>query len=280
MANISSVEAHNPMLVNAFQESLNPEKPKDNPEKPKKMNPLYLPFLGAGLGYVAYCGARLFTKIGLYKPAGPIEPLPYVIFVGAMLTVPAIAQALHSLALSIFGERESVENSNDADAQSVLDRFRKHSWKVIGPIQDIPKKIDAIYSRTFKIATMEEIHQKDIKGEDLYLSEIIRQVFIEQIKSLPAIAVPPIAALTAEALGYPFFTREKMVYVVKINIAYRILTLAIKPFMIYGGSDEDRINRRVTIDLNFQKKLEAEKKTNDDKSVAVNADPRKIENID
>ena len=161
--------------------------------------------VGALGGYIFYWITRLVAWLGFLGEEGKgyISPLPYILTGVVSAALVETARLVYDAALAVLGDRNIYQNVNPGDKASALDKFRKHSWKVIGRAEGIQRDADVIFSRLFKIRTSEEILNQQIPDRELYFMEISRRAFWTQLGESISTALPQELGIYAvEALGY------------------------------------------------------------------------------
>lgn len=180
---------------------------------------------GAIAGYVGYWVSRLAVRVGLEKSQSPLQPLPYIFAGMIFMGITQTAQLIHRLALFILGEQKS--------------------QKVINFVEQVPKKIDVIYSRIFNVATEEKLRKLDNHGylaaEDLYFAEAVRRAFTAQVIESIAFSCPEALSVYAvKRLGYAILGLPPLVHLLIFLNGF-----ATKMQAEYGGLDDQlRISRR------------------------------------
>ena len=160
---------------------------------------------GAAIGYAMYWITRLVVKLGFVSQGegATISPIPYVLAGVITQAIVETARLVYDAALAILGDRKEYENGAFPENATTLDRFRKHSWNVIGKIEDVQYKIDTVFSRIFNIRTGKEIRDQQIPDKDLRFVEIVRRAFGEEVFETFSTVVPrEMSVYVVEAFGY------------------------------------------------------------------------------
>lgn len=160
---------------------------------------------GMALGYAIYWFTRFLVKLEylIEVEKGIVQPLPYVLggFICAGLS--ESARLAYEASLAILGDRSQYEHMDLTSKATASDRLRKHSWKIVSHAESVPKQVDMLYSRLFKIRTYETIYNQKIPDNDLRMTEIARRAFIEQVHETLTTSVPQIISIKiVEACGY------------------------------------------------------------------------------
>lgn len=167
--------------------------------------------VGALSGYIFYGVtwlvevSRIAERLGMGKggASGPIHPLPYVLsgVIGAAIF--ETARLIYDLGVYVLGERAKYENLENPGKAPTFDRLRQKTWKVIGCVEGVEHKVDAAFSRVFKIRTSKEIHDQNLLDRELYFMEITRRAFWAQVGDTIKTAIPQELSIYAvEALGF------------------------------------------------------------------------------
>lgn len=172
--------------------------------------------LGAGalIGYVSYWLTRLVVRIGMLGDvkSTDVNPISYILSGVISSAIVQTAQLTYEAALVALGDRNDYEKVSPSTNNTLLDKFRQHSWKVIKKAENLEQDIDILYSRLFRIRTEREVQAQKIQDIELENSEVFRRVFTQQVKeSLFKTSVPnTIAMYVVESIGYSFVGRQML----------------------------------------------------------------------
>ena len=230
---------------------------------------------GALSGYVIYWIFRLIDKVGggVMSNTAPIRPIPYVLAGVAMRAIIETAKLAHSAALSVMGKRSQYENLAAPQNASAFDRLRSRSWKIVSGVEKIHQKIDAIFSRVFKVRTAKEIRDNKIADRQLVTMEIFRLALSEQVKSTATSIVPmELGIYAVEALGYTFAIGHISLLFIGLNFVSGIILNA-KNFVLRVAAEIEEEKKKLAEEVN---KLAEEETTGVTEKIE---NPVKIENL-
>ena len=117
--------------------------------------------IGALGGYVFYWITRLVARLGAFSDAEKalITPLPYILSGVISAAIVETAKLVHDAAMAVVGERSLYANATPSDEDTLFDRFRQHSWKVLTKIETIKDDTDVVLSRLVGVRSAKEIRE-------------------------------------------------------------------------------------------------------------------------
>lgn len=181
---------------------------KQNPAIEKTKEIFFSLAKGAMAGYAIHWIVRGCVHYGIgLNLLGEVAkkavlPGPYIQLGVTYQAIFIAAQLTYEAALLILGERAKYETLSPSEEHSAFDRLRHRSWKVIGHIEEIPHKIDKIYSRQFGILTTRQVQEQEIeKTRDLFISEAVRQSFVNAVKMIFTSIIPRELAVYSVSLS-------------------------------------------------------------------------------
>ncbi|WP_068469203.1 hypothetical protein [Candidatus Protochlamydia phocaeensis] len=158
--------------------------------------------VGGVIGYGLYWMERVFSWIGL-AGSPPPSSFPYI-FAGVVgAAIVETAKLVHFIALKAMGERAVYENMPVGQQVYLSDKLRHRSWSVVRTVENINKRVDAVFSWALGIRTTRQIEAQHIRDIDLYFLEIARREFWNQIGDMMKFSVPQqLGFMLAGSLGY------------------------------------------------------------------------------
>lgn len=129
-------------------------------------------------GGLLYLGNKYLSDVPV------TSPVPYIVY---EIARPVIGECIsfgldvtHYVALKILGDRAKYEENSNLN--TVGDRLRTYSWKVINQSEGIVYRVDGVFSNILKIRSLKEIKEDKILDRQLTKGEIIRKIFLKQVK--------------------------------------------------------------------------------------------------
>jgi hypothetical protein len=172
-------------------------------------------------GYTFYWMERL-TK--LFESGGAaINPVVYILSGMISAAIVEMARLIYDLAMSVLGDRQKLENLNDLEKAATWDHLRQRTWKVISCIEKVEQDIDVIFSRIFHIRTAKQIQDQDIQEKELYVMEVIRRIFLEQVSEMRTVMVPRLMSMhLVKAIGYMIMGEHLLILGQVWSFSYKI----------------------------------------------------------
>ena len=116
-------------------------------------------------------------------------------------------------------------------------KFRKHSWKVIGRAEKVVEKGDEVFSYVFRIRTAKEIRIDKLADKELDFVEIVRRAFWQQVGETFSTSIPQqLSVYIVEACGMTIIGGHALVM---LHVTFFAIGIINRTLAVYGQIEAD-----------------------------------------
>lgn len=135
----------------------------------------------------------------------------HLLLAAVSIAISKIAGEVYSYALRTLGERKADEPFMCSRKNGLrLTSLRQKVGKIIDDIERLSSQVDKTFSRVFCMRSLANIHDQKVKTQDLVFLEIVRKVFLEQIKAVVSFVIVREMGVCVLQAGFGYAMRTNL----------------------------------------------------------------------